>query len=56
MLDRDPAVAWRKVGFFGFLGLGAISACGPPALAMGFTASVLAGGVLAKLSDGQVFN
>jgi len=25
-------------------------------LAMGFTASVLAGGVLAKLSDGQVFN
>ena len=56
MLDRDPAVAWRKIGFFGFLGLGAISACGPPALAMGFTASVLAGGVLAKLSDGQVFN
>ena len=35
MLDRDPAVAWRKIGFFGFLGLGAISACGPPALAMG---------------------
>jgi hypothetical protein len=55
-LDPDPATAWRKIGFFGFLGLAAGAASGPPGLAMGFTASVLAGGVLAKLSDGQVFN
>jgi hypothetical protein len=55
-LDADPATAWRKLGFLGFLGLGALSASGPPGLAMGFTASTLAACVLAKVSNGQVFN